>query len=129
MFRSMSDKRMIEKAARAQRLVFGLGLCGFAENAAAQLLAAGWDVSHAESADAARKLAVRSRAGVVVLPVDPEEYLAAAKTITSLPKTRVVLLAPVRDARLLAFATAMKVAVVAETDGVPALVRAIVAAG
>lgn len=111
------------------RLVLGLGGSPLAAAAAAALRARGWEVCIAATGEEGRRVAVRSRAHVLVLPVTAARLLHTAKLLTALPKRmRVVLVGERPEAALMRASAYLGAAFVAETNGVGALIEAVLAA-
>lgn len=115
------------------RVVLGLGQSAFAVRAAELLRAAGWDVQTAVAGEEARRLAVRSRANVVVLPAADDDdggLLATAKLVTAAPrKARVVVVAPAPSEPVEQLCEFVGAGFVAEPEGAGQLVRAVIGKG
>jgi len=117
-----------DKNARVSpRMVIGLNGSAFAAKAAVEFRGLGWEVVHAGTGEEARRLAVRGRAQALVIGVDEGGLLDAAKLLTALPRrTKAVITAPVSDPALVRASLYLGAAFVAESDGIPALVKAVI---
>ena len=115
------------EAKRSPRLVIGIGCSPLAMRVAARFRSEGWEVAITGTGEEARRLAVRGRASVLVLPVTAGSLLATAKLVTALPRrTQVILVGPEGDADLERASLFLGAATfVAETGGVDSLVEAV----
>lgn len=114
---------------KAHRLVLGIGVGPLAKAVEAHFHALGWDVSRAETAAEAGKLAIGKRATVVVMTTDalPESgLLSSAKLITTRPGCRVVLVGPDCSRQMRYARLAGAVSYLPDGVGASAIVRAVI---
>jgi DNA-binding MurR/RpiR family transcriptional regulator len=109
-------------------VVLGLGSSPGTQALASALIARGLNVESVADAETARRLAVGRKDTAVVIPVAPQSQgglLATAKIVTSLPTAKVILVTPLPDERVEAFAEFIDATLVVERDGWNTIVDAI----
>lgn len=124
-------RRLVARAFRAptiRRVVFGIPETPAVSEAACALGLAGLEVTFAESAEEARRLAIGHSETAVVVPLAKESeggLLATAKLVNALPAAKVVLVAPQQDDRVALFADFIDAKVAWLTSGPSGLIAAI----
>jgi hypothetical protein len=123
-------KAASDKGNKSPRLVIGLDGNQLAGEAASRIRELGWEVGIARAGEDARRLAVRSKAQVLVLGLTEGNVLNTAKLVTALPKrTKVVLVGPAGNAGLEQASRYLGAAAfVGESAGVQPLVEAVLGA-
>lgn len=134
MSRTLPGRRLRQFVASAfrsptiRRVVFGIPETAAVSEAACALGLSGLEVTFAESAEEARRLAIGHPETAVVVPLAAESeggLLATAKLVNALPAAKVVILAPQKDRRVALFADFIDAKVAWKTSGPSGLIAAI----
>ena len=107
------------------RIVLGLGPTLFSANLSYSLRTLGWHVVTTANGEEARRSAVGNGTHVAIVPFVSNDLLVTAKIINAMPsKTKVVMVTITPNERAVQFAEMMGIPVVAESEGVAAIVAA-----